>query len=109
MNRELNEFMPELIATVHDKFIVNFLNGFRVRPEDRPSIKTVMRPITPNISVSNGRNSKSIVVIPRLEFLYSDDVYIAGLIVPRKKNNYPIIYTDSVGNIVGSNSLVVSN
>ena len=106
MNRELNEFMPEMIAASHDKFIVNYLNGFRVRPEDRPSIKTVMRPITSNNLISNGRNSKSIVVIPRLEFLYSDDIYIAGLIVPRKKNNYPIIYTDLTGNIVGSNSLV---
>jgi hypothetical protein len=43
------------------------------------------------------------VIIPKLEYTFLDDIYIGAVLVVRKKNQFPIIYTDHSGAIIGMN------
>lgn len=45
-------------------------------------------------------------VIPKLEFINMDGVYIGVLIISNKENTKPVIFTDEFGNIIGANKLV---
>lgn len=49
---------------------------------------------------------KNVVVIPKLEFLFLDGVYIGALVCSNKKNDLPIIFTDAQGGILGTNRVV---
>ena len=49
--------------------------------------------------------SRSVMILPKIDYLMADDIYIGALITLRKKNAYPLIFTDVTGNIVGWNNL----
>ena len=52
---------------------------------------------------------KSVIVIPKLEFLQLDSVYLGALILSSKNIMKPIIFTDDLGGIIGANKLVLFN
>jgi hypothetical protein len=44
--------------------------------------------------------------MPKLDYLITDDIYVGALITVRKKSDYPVIYTDLTGKVIGVNSHV---
>jgi len=94
MGSEIKSYMPSNIAVVHDTIIMSYLNGSRT-DTSKAVIQSVLRTFDGNY--------KSIIVIPKLEYMFSDDIYIGAVIIVRKKNQFPILYTDNSGCIIGSN------
>ena len=47
------------------------------------------------------------MIIPKLDYLITDDIYIGAFITMRKKNNGPIVYTDVNGQIIGTNNQAI--
>jgi len=99
---EINKFMPKTIADVHDKYIVNFMNGFGKHHLKEP-VKTVMQTNTNYIeNVQQEQNyCKSITVAHQIEFRLSGDLYIVGLLAQRSKENKAMLYTDTSGRLIG--------
>ncbi len=91
----INQFMPKMIADVHDEFILNFLNGVS-NSEKNGRILT-------NLITKKG-TIKSIIILPRIECLLSDSVMVGGLLALRNKNKEALVCTDQLGNIQGANS-----
>jgi hypothetical protein len=99
---EINKFMPKTIADVHDKYIVNFMNGFGKHHLKEP-VKTVMQTNTNYIeNVQQEQNyCKSITVAHQIEFRLSGDLYIVGLLAQRSKETKAMLYTDTSGRLIG--------
>jgi hypothetical protein len=95
MGAETKMFMPTCISIVHDNLIMSYLNGNSLGRK-KGSIYSVLKTYTGNY--------KSVVVIPKLEYMFSDDIYIGAVIISRKKNSFPLLYTDVNGVIVGANT-----
>ena len=45
-------------------------------------------------------------MIPKLEFLMMDSVYLAALVIPNSNKEQPVVFTDELGCIVGLNKIV---
>lgn len=93
--KELSEFMPPQIAAMHDRIMLNYMNGNN-NSNKKGRIRTVVK--------SKRNISRSVVILPKLDYLMSDDIYIGALISVRKKNHYPLLFTDIAGKIVGWNN-----
>ena len=72
----LGNLMPASIARHHEKYLTDFVN----------QTKEPMRKATPLISFAVTKNKvlKKLFLMPKLEFLLSDDVYLAALMIPAK-------------------------
>ena len=90
--------MPRPIANVHDRFVLRYMNGMS-SSKKHGKILTVV--------TSKKGNSRSVMIMPKLDYFLSDDIYIGALISVRKKNSYPIIFSDGQGLILGSNRLAL--
>jgi len=97
----ISDFMPPQLAQVHDRLIMNYLNG------SSQSMKSgrIFTAITSKYAIRTNscRISRSVMIVPKLDYLISDDIYMGAFISIRRKNNTPTIYTDQSGNIVGAN------
>jgi hypothetical protein len=101
LGAETKTFMPASIAAVHDVIIMNYLNG---NNQSRPvgSIQSVAR-THGKFSLMIDGNFRSVIIIPKLEYKFSDDIYIGAVIIVRKKNQHAMIYTEHSGSIIGVN------
>ena len=90
--------MPAPIAKVHDRLMLRYMNGMS-------SSKKQGKILT--VATSKKGNSRSVMIMPKLDYFLSDDIYVGALISVRKKNSYPIIYSDGKGSILGSNRLAL--
>lgn len=93
--KALTEFMPPQISAMHDRIMLNYMNGNN-NSNKKGRIITVVK--------SKKNISRSVVILPKLDYLMSDDIYIGALISIRKKNHYPLLFTDIAGKIVGWNN-----
>lgn len=92
---KLTEFIPETIAEKHDNLINAYLNGHS-NPNSRGKKQVPV--------ISKKGNARSVTMIFRPEFSFLDDIFIAALITVRKKNHFPLLFTDMSGKIVGANN-----
>ncbi len=94
--KKLVEFMPSTIAPVHDKMVVNYLNGnssFRFGGRFNTSV------------LGKDGVPRSVFIFPKIECRFTDEVLVGAIISPRKKNSLPLLLTDEPGKILGSNPL----
>ena len=87
-------FMPPSVAAVHNHLVMNYLNGSSVTRQDG-NIQAPFKSLDGNYS--------SVTMYFKLEYHFTDDIYIGVVVVVRKKNVHPMIYTDASGAIIGSN------
>lgn len=90
----VNEFMTANIAAEHDRVMINYLNG-HFNPKTRGKINSVL--------IGADGSCVSIMIIPKLECLLTEEVFIGALLSPRKKNSLPLLCTDEAGLIIGTN------
>jgi hypothetical protein len=92
--QQLSNFIPRNVAKDHDRFILSYLNG---QSEVRHKGKL-------HVPVMNKQgHMRSTMIFFKPEFLFFNEVYMAALISLRKKNHFPIIYSDLNGMILGNN------
>ena len=92
--QKLSNFMPDTVASLHDRMMFSYLNGQSQHKHDG-------KIYVPVLSKQGTMRSAMILIKPELQFF--NEIYIAGLISVRKKNHYPLIYSDLHGRILGSN------
>ena len=90
----IRDFMPTQIAEFHTQAVYDYLNGSSKAKSKRKIYSTI---------ISAKGTIKSVMILPKLEWLLLDDFLVAGLIVYRQKNKEPLLCTDTAGNIIGAN------
>lgn len=101
--QKISDFMPKMVAKCHDKFVFSYLNG---QSQNRHQGKFYV----PVMTKSGHMRSTMMLIRPELQFF--NEIYMASLISIRKKNHFPILFTDLNGGIVGANKQamkVISN
>ena len=94
--KKIVEFMPSAIAPVHDKMIINYLNGnssYRFGGRFNTSV------------LGKDGIPRSVFIFPKIECRFTDEVLVGAIISPRKKNTLPLLLTDEPGKILGTNRL----
>lgn len=90
----IDSFMPKHISKIHDRFVLSYLNGkSRMRHQGKLYVPVMNRQGT----------MRSTMFFIKPEFQFFDEVYLAGLVSIRKKNRFPILYTNEKGAILGAN------
>ena len=93
---QISDFMHKSIGERHDRVMINFLNGQSKRVKGG-RVFTALR--------DKKGVMKSVLVMPKMECLFLDEVLVAALVTPRTKNNYALIFCEPSGLIIGSNPL----
>lgn len=96
--KPLTDFMPGPIALTHDRMILRYLNGMSNSKKGGRILAAIK---------SRSGQTRSVMILPKLEYFLSDDIYVGALISIRKKNSYPLLYTDARGTIIGYNRLAL--
>lgn len=47
-------------------------------------------------------------MFPKLEYLYTDYIYVGALIMLKKNNKHPMMFTEGNGEVIGTNNTVSS-
>src|SRR3990167_2130792 len=74
--RKLTDFMPKEFAEKHDMIVNTFLNG-QSRSKFNAEIPVVM--------LSEGGQIKSVTIIPRVEAVFTEEIYIGAMIQKRNQ------------------------
>jgi hypothetical protein len=90
----LNGFIPKSVAQVHDKLLTNFINGNSYSQRNG---------YINGVIITDKGKAKSVVLLIKLEILFTTEVYYAALIINRQKNGEPLVLTDTYGNILALN------
>ena len=91
----LSRFMCEEISQVHDKMMIGYLNG-QSNLSANGKVKTMI--------IGADSYCRSVIILPKINCLLTEEVYIGGLISPRLKNALPMLYVDRKGTILATNS-----
>ena len=91
----ISQFMPAQIGRIHDEVILDFLNGNSKCKQSGKIYSTV---------ITRKGTVKSVMTIPKIEWLLLDSVMVGALISYRNKNRIPLVCTDQLGNMFGANT-----
>ena len=107
VGRELNSFMPGIIAEQHDEFIMNYLSGRRRQSTQGLGFNTVLQ-VTSEVDDKRVRHSKAIWVVPQLEYRISGNLFVVGMVSLVHQEDSLCLFTDPVGRMVGATKSVVT-
>lgn len=99
----IDQYMPECISRLHDRYVLNYLNG-KENLGDTSYIASCVKTASRFISLENQLESVHLII--RLEYNTFGDLYLGALVIKRGKSKNPVIYTENNGNIIGCNNEV---
>lgn len=90
---KITDFMPSCISKSHDRFMVDYING---------QSKAHFGKVDACILTKDGV-PKPVMILPRIDCLFSDELLIGALISHRKDHQHPFLLTDEAGGLVACN------
>src|SRR3990167_2882197 len=99
-NANLSNFILPTLAKDHDELLHSYLNGEQVS-QKRMGTSSIIH----SVCRTKKGNMNSVMVIPRMEVVFTQEIFIGGLISHRKKNAEPVIYSDTKGMVLGCNKV----
>jgi hypothetical protein len=102
-NANINHTMPDVIAKVHDRFVLDYFNKNemkRIGP-----IHSVLKTYS-KLKNNVANDYMSVEILIKFEFIFAEDFYIAAMFIKKKQNSYPLLYSNQNGTIFATNSTV---
>ena len=91
----LSDLMPVDIRREHDRFVLDFVN------QKKSSI--IKTGSLTSFAITKSGKLKVVSVLVKLEYYMTDDVYLAGIMVPHPRNKSSLILSNLNGKIVAMN------
>lgn len=91
----LSDLMPIEIRREHDRYVLDYVNQKR-----NSIVKTAS---LTSFAVTKSGKLKVLTVIIKLEYYMTDDIYLAGFLVPHPRNKSSLILSNMNGKIIAMN------
>jgi hypothetical protein len=91
----ISNILPAEIRKEHDRYLLDFVNQ-KVSPIIKTGALT-------SFCVTKSNNLRMMTVVVKLDYFYTDDIYLAGMMVPHPKNDEIMILSNNQGKVISMN------